>query len=225
VNSSYFGLVKRVDSISRAVALLGMKNLHNLTVTDALMGMFRSGKNSGDFSYDQLWIHSVATGICCKMIAERIFSINGDDMYLIGIIHDIGLVAESQIKKQEFLQAFDQWSPERPSIVEHEQEYLETDHCEIGYRLAMDWHLATTMAEAIRDHHTADEQTKPQSPAGILQMSEYIVTQLGFSVKEGINVAMAPSLQGHIKENVAEYQVLAEELPEEVSRIREVFTG
>ena len=40
VNSPYYGLVQTVDSIGRAVAFLGMKNLHNLVVTDALKKYF-----------------------------------------------------------------------------------------------------------------------------------------------------------------------------------------
>lgn len=223
VNSSYFGLVKRVDSISRAVALLGMKNLHNIAVTDALQSMFRSGRGNGGFSYDRLWLHSVATGICSKMIAERIFSINGDDMYLCGIIHDIGLVAESQIMRQEFLEAFNRWQEDGPSIREHEREVLGTDHCELGYRLALEWHLNQAIADAILDHHDESDPTAPQSTAGILQMSEYIVSKLDFGVKDGITAKLAPDLQEHIRKNVVEYQVLAEELPEEVNRIREMY--
>ncbi len=92
VNSSFFGMSRTVDSISRAVALLGMKNLHNIAITDAIQDMINTDQIRSGFSPQKLWSHSAAVGLCCKMIAERIFSLNGDDAYLCGIIHDIGQI-------------------------------------------------------------------------------------------------------------------------------------
>ncbi len=223
VNSSYYGLIHKVDSVSRAIALLGMKNLHNIAVTDALKGMFTAGKGDGGFSSDRLWIHCAATGICSKMIAERIFSINGDDAYLAGILHDIGLIVEWQGAEKKFLQIYEKIGNDEPLIIELEREFLGTDHCEIGYLLAKEWQIPASLCEAIRDHHSIIENIRPESPLGILQISEYILSQLGFSVKEGIHIIPASSLSGHIQQNIEEYTVLAEDIPEEIERVRELY--
>jgi len=223
VNSSYYGLVHKVDSVSRAIALLGMKNLHNIAVTDALKGMFRSKKHNATFSHDRLWIHCAATGICSKMVAERIFSINGDDAYLAGILHDIGLIVEWQGAEKKFLEVYNRLQTDGPSIIELEQEYIGTDHCEIGYLLAGEWQMSESLCEAIRDHHGKNESTAPESPTGILQMSEYILSQLDFTLKENIPVSLSNTLAHHIQENVDEYQVLAEDLPEEIERVRNLY--
>ncbi len=223
VNSSYYGLVHKVDSVSRAIALLGMKNLHNIAVTDALKGMFRSKKCNATFSHDRLWIHCAATGICSKMVAERIFSINGDDAYLAGILHDIGLIVEWQEAEKKFLEVYNQLQPDGPSIIELEQEYIGTDHCEIGYLLAGEWQMSESLCEAIRDHHSKNESTTPESLTGILQMSEYILSQLDFTLKKNIPVSLSDTLAHYIKENLDEYQVLVEDLPEEIERVRNLY--
>ncbi len=223
VNSSYYGLVHKVDSVSRAIALLGMKNLHNIAVTDALKGMFRSNRKNSAFSHDRLWIHCAASGICSKMIAERIFSINGDDAYLAGILHDIGLIVEWQGAEKKFLEMYSRLQPDGPSIIELEQEYIGTDHCEIGYLLAEEWQMMDSLSEAIRDHHTVDQDIAPESLTGILQISEYILNQLDFTLKENIPVSLPDALVLHIQESVDEYQVLAEDLPEEIERVRNLY--
>lgn len=223
VNSSYYGLVHKVDSVSRAIALLGMKNLHNIAVTDALKGMFTTGDIHGDFSRDRLWIHCAATGICSKMIAERIFSINGDDAYLAGILHDIGLIVEWQGAEKKFLQAYNKLQNNKPTIIDLEREYLGTDHCEIGYLLAKEWQIPEPLCKAIRDHHSIVEDIRPESPLGILQISEYILSQLDFTVKEGISIVPASSLAKHIQDNIDEYTVLAEDIPDEIGRVRELY--
>lgn len=226
VNSSYFGLTRKVDSISRAVALLGMKNLHNIAVTDAIQGMLRSDSGASEFSPQRLWLHSAASGICCKMIAERIFTINGDDAYLCGILHDIGLIVEMEAARETFLQLINQLSAGGPGVVELEQRLLETDHCEIGYILAKEWRIPDAIAEAIRDHHSDNGHLSPKSPTGILQMSEYIIQQLHYpAVKEGLANNLSPTLAGHIQSNVEEYKVLAEDLPEELEKTRKMYGG
>lgn len=225
VNSSYFGLTRKVDSISRAVALLGMKNLHNIAVTDAIQGMLRSDFGTAEFSPKRLWLHSAASSICCKMIAERIFTINGDDAYLCGILHDIGLIVEMEAEKETFLKLIERLVSDGPTIIELEEELFQSNHCQIGYMLAQDWQIAAPIADAIRDHHQDDGMIIPHSPTGILQMSEYIIQQLGFSIKDGLSASLAPSLATHIQSNVAEYKVLAEDLPEELEKTKNMYGG
>ena len=226
VNSSYFGLGRKVDSISRAVALLGMKNLHNIAVTDAIKGMLRSNCGTTEFSPQQLWLHSAASSICCKMIAERIFTINGDDAYLCGILHDIGLIVEMETEEEKFLKLIEQLVIDGPSIIELERTIFNTDHCQIGYILAKEWCIPDPIADAIRDHHQDNGAINPYSPTGILQMSEYIIQQLGFSaIKDGLPFGLAPSLATHIQSNVEEYKVLAEDLPEELEKTKEMYGG
>ncbi|MGI6656999.1 MAG: HDOD domain-containing protein [Desulfobulbus sp.] len=218
VNNSYFGLRKKVDSISRAVALLGMKNLHNIAITDAIQGMLSNRSGGVQFFPQQLWRHSAAVSICCKMISERIFEINGDDAYLCGILHDIGLIVEMEVEQELFLKLIDRLTPDSPPLISLERELFQTDHCRIGSILARDWHIPEAIAEALAFHHDHSGSVAPRSPRGILQMSEYIVHQLHIpALKEGLPSPLAPSLAAHIQENMEEYQVLAEDLPEELA--------
>lgn len=223
VNSSYYGLLHKVDSISRAIAMLGMKNLHNIAVTDALKGMFKTGKGDISFPVDRLWTHSAAAGICSKMIAERIFSINGDDAYLTGLLHDIGLIVEWQGAANEFSTVYRLLEPNGPTIVKLEDEYIGTNHCEIGYLLAGEWAISDASREAIRDHHATLDSISPDSPTGVLQIAEYILAQLDLTLKEGVHYHLSPPLISHVKEYMDEYMVLADELPEELKRIQELF--
>ncbi len=225
VNSAYFGLITRVDSITRAVALLGMKNLHNIAVTDALKRMFATGSPNSSFSRSRLWMHCAATGICSKMIAERIHSVNGDDAYLCGVLHDIGLVVEDQVVPGQFLQAFNSWVTADTPFTELEREFIGTDHSEIGHLLARDWLLGDEVSTAIRDHHLLSEEILPESMTGILQLSEYIVSRIDMGVKPEIAARLPPLLEEHLQENAEEYQVLTDDLHEEISKAKELYTS
>ncbi len=224
VNSPFYGLSQRVDSIGRAVAYLGMKNLHNMAVTDALKGIFKENSKSRIFSREKLWLHCAAVSICAKMIAERIFEANGDDAYLCGILHDFGLIVESQVEPERFFAACESCE-EGSRITDLEQEYLGTDHCEIGYLLTVDWEMPEDIQIAIRDHHLASGDFAPDSLTGIIQIAEYITGQLGHTALGNAGTELPEHLVIHMQENMDEYKVLIEDLPEEMSNAQDLYGG
>ncbi len=225
VNSPYYGLAQKVDSISRAVAFIGMKNLYNLAVTDAMKNIFCSSDQTSDvYSRKQLWLHCAAVSICAKVLAERLFGINGDDAYLCGILHDFGIIVEEQTDKDKFLAACESYDITH-SIDHYEREQLGTDHCEIGFILTQDWDMPSAIQEAIRDHHKDLDDVEPESLTGILQISEYLTAQLGYSAITGGVAGLSPVLEEHVKENMEEYKVLLEDLPDEMEKAKSLYSA
>ena len=224
-NSPYYGLMQKVDSISRAVAFIGMKNLYNLAVTDALKNIFSAKATRSDvYSREQLWMHCAAVSICAKALAERVFGINGDDAYLCGILHDFGLIVEEQVVEEDFLAACDA-REENDTLVDVERRYLNTDHCEIGFLLTQEWNMPLPLQEAIRDHHTLLDEVEPESLAGILQISEYLTSQLGYTAIEGATTTLSPDLASHIQDNFDEYTVFMEDLPNEMENAKDLYSS
>lgn len=222
VNSPYYGLTQQVDSISRAVAFIGMKNLHNMAVTDALKHIFTEQEPSAVFSRNKLWLHCAAVSICSKMLAERIFAINGDDAYLCGILHDFGLIVEEQVAADRFMQVCEAGSSD-VSLVAIEQTFLATDHCEIGYLMTQEWGMPESIQIAIRDHHTLSKTIEPNSLTGIIQISEYITGQMQFTALPDTTQQLSPHLADHIQENLDEYKVLIDDLPDEMAKAEDIY--
>jgi HD-like signal output (HDOD) protein len=223
VNSPYYGLAQKVDSISRAVAFIGMKNLYSLAVTDALKNIFSSTDNDTTvYSRKQLWMHCAAVSICSKVLAERLFGINGEDAYLCGILHDFGIIVEEQVAPQDFLKACEAYDS-KSSIDVFEREILGTDHCEIGFLLTKEWQMAEDIQVAIRDHHLLLEEVVPESLTGIIQIAEYLTAQLGYTALQGATATLSPGLVEHIQENMDEYEVLLEDLPEEMEKAQDLY--
>jgi putative nucleotidyltransferase with HDIG domain len=222
VNSAFYGLSQPVSSIGRAVAFLGMRNLRSMAVTDALQHIFKEQGSTGIFSRKRLWLHCAVVSTCSKILAERIFGINGDDAYLCGILHDFGKIIEEQIARDEFIAACEACKP-TDSLIEHEQHFLGTDHCEIGYLLSQDWGMPPPIQEAIRDHHTLAEDADPSSLTSILQIAQYITGQLGYSSLPNIASPLSPPLVLHLQNNMNEYKVLIDDLPDEIAKAQEIY--
>lgn len=222
VNSPFYGLAQKVDSIGRAVAFIGMKNLHNIAVTDALKSIFKVQDEARLFSRKRLWMHSAAVSICSKMVAERIFGINGEDVYLCGILHDFGIIVEEQVRREEFMKICADCHT-TSSMIEQERLILGTDHCEIGYLLTLEWAMPVVIQEAIRDHHTLFDAIKPESITGIIQISEYLTGQLQLTTLPAMEVHISLPLIEHIRDNWDEYSVLMDDLPEEISKAQDIY--
>ncbi|MBW1695874.1 MAG: HDOD domain-containing protein [Deltaproteobacteria bacterium] len=225
VNSPYYGLRQKVDSISRAVVYIGMKNLRNMLVVQALKEIFNSGEKEGVFSRRQLWLHCAAVSICGQMITERIFQQKGEDAFLCGILHDIGLILEDQVEQKLFLQTLETWQAENRPLIECEREIIGTDHCSLGYGLAKDWKFPLEVQETIKRHHDSRKEVEPSSLLGVIQISEFIVSKLKYSELTGMNPTLSSSLSDHIRGNVKEYKAMTQDLPEEMAKAEDLYNS
>lgn len=223
VNSPFYGLAHAVDSIGRAVAYLGMKNLHNLIVADALKGIFNAKETKTTFSKNRLWLHSAAVSLCSKMVAERIFGINGDDAFLCGILHDFGLLVEEQVEQQAF-ENICTTCKSTADLIAMERQAFATDHCEIGYAMTLGWNMPVTIQVAIRDHHLLSDAILPPSLTGIVQIAEYLVGQLNHTTLPNVTSQISPSLLEYLQNNLDEFNVLIEDLPEEMAKAQAIYS-
>jgi HD-like signal output (HDOD) protein len=223
VNSPYYGLQQKVESIERAMIFLGVKNLRNLVIMEALKDIFRERPTDEIFSRSMLWLHCAAVSICSQMVSERIFEQKGEDAFLCGILHDIGMIVEAQVAQEPFLYICRTFQPEAASIAEYEQEILGTDHSEIGSLLAKDWRLPHEVVQGIRCHHTRLVDVSPSEIPGILQISEYMVSNMDYKALPRLKGFISPCLGAHIRDNLSEYKALARDLPQEISKARDLY--
>jgi len=222
-NSSYYGLQKKVESISRAIVFIGMKNLRNMVVTTSLKDIFKKGQNEDLFSREKLWLHCAAVGICAKMIAERIFGKTGEDFYLCGILHDIGLIVEDHTVNDLLIEMCKAYMPGGGPITEYEQEVIGTNHSEIGYLLTKEWGLPVEVQEGIRFHHDIGKEYDPSGLIGIIQMSEYIVSQMNYVAIPNLKALLAQNLKNYMRENIAEFKALMNDFPDEMEKAKELY--
>ncbi len=224
VNSPFYSLASKVESISEAVAFIGMENLRNMIVMDILKNILKTTTLSGHFSRTDLWRHSAAVSICSQLISERIFEQKGENAFLCGILHDIGIIIEDQVEPDLFLKAFEVYSNDNVQIDKCEREMIGTDHCKIGYLLAKEWRMPVEVQDSIRDHHKFIKIVQPDRLTGIIKISEYLVFRLNYTPLPDMKSTLPGSLLNHMHEYIKEYKTIAMDLPEELKKADEIFT-
>jgi HD-like signal output (HDOD) protein len=223
VNSPFFGLANKVDSISKAVVFIGMKNLRNLVAVEALRDLFNSKAEEDGFSRQNLWMHSATVAILAQMISQRIFGMEDEDIFLAGIIHDIGLIVEDQLAGDLLREACALTVSDSRPLIETEGQIIETNHCKVGSLLCTEWNLPEDVLGAIKFHHRLDKVSPVPGVTSILQLAEYIAEKMKYGAIPGYVAPLASYLVPHVKERMTDYKILIKSLPEEMAKAKELY--
>lgn len=153
VNSGYYSLRNTVDSLERAVTLLGLLNIKQLVYSAAVMDMY--GKNDVDE-----WKHSYSTFVLMgNIIREKNLSVNSQ-LPLTMLMHDIGKVVLRQISKKLYKQVPELVKNKRMTSCAAEELIFKVNHCDVGALLLEKWEMASSIVEPIRAHHNYDKMPK-----------------------------------------------------------------
>ena len=223
VNSPFFGLRQEVDSISRAVVVVGTKNLRNMVVTAALKNVFTQTSPEDVFSRARLWLHSAAVGVCSQMISERIFGQKGEDTFLCSILHDVGMIVQDQVIRDRFVHTCSTYDSDAGPFIEHERAMMGTDHCEIGGLLVQDWNLPIDVVDGVRYHHDVKKDAVPSSVLGIIQIAHYLVSRFDYTAIPGMKAVLPGGLIAYFRKNIKEFKALIRDLPDELENARDLY--
>ncbi|HCC54788.1 MAG TPA: metal-dependent phosphohydrolase [Desulfobulbaceae bacterium] len=221
VNSPFFGLSQKVGTISKAVVFTGMTQLRNLVAVESLREMFKG--DDVDFSAQKLWLHSATVAILSGMIAKRIFGKDSEDIFLAGIIHDIGLIVENQVVGEQLRVACKAFREEQGTLIECERNAIGADHAEVGYLLVKDWGLPLEVLSAIKAHHLSRQIKSVSSPGSILQLAEFMAGKMQYWAIPGPLEKLPLELAAHVKERMADYKIIIRDLPGEMAKAKELY--
>lgn len=177
VNSPYYGLRSKIDSVQKAVMLLGQKNLKNVLTSAGL----KQAMSSNDESRKTFWDRSAATAACASGIAGMVQDIKPEEAYLTGLFLDTGVLV--LLDKTPAYKRVSENQPTYPnSIIIFEENKFKTNHALVGYILAMAWKIPDESALAILHHHAQNfeeiENPKIRSLMAIMQASYSMVSEV-----------------------------------------------
>lgn len=156
VNSAFYGFPHRIGTISEAVFLVGGIQVRDLALVTTLMSSFK-GIPEEVITTEEFWMHSLACGTGCKVIAEMTGQSDLERYFLMGVLHDIGrlvLYSTQPVLSQKMLQhAKDQGI----SLTAAEREELGFTHADIGKALAEMWRLPSYLQEVTLYHHQPEK--------------------------------------------------------------------
>ncbi|MFT5756670.1 MAG: HD-like signal output (HDOD) protein [Alteromonadaceae bacterium] len=150
-NSALFNFPREIDSISRAIMVLGIEEIRNLVNTYGVTTTF-SHTNIIDIDIDRFWEVSVDCALICKFLAPKV-GLNNDGVFLSGLLHNIGelAIAQSESKKVIYCQGYSK--DETPW--QRQQDVFGFTYADCGAALLKLWQLPESLIIPIREYHHA----------------------------------------------------------------------
>lgn len=178
-NSSFFGQRRTVDTVSRALLVLGLQMVENLVLATNTFDTLHFDRLP-NLTAEELWKHSLACGAIARYIAERQHKPKSfqETAMLAGTLHDLGkLVLGKYVAKQYSKVLLDAQNTQAP-LFETERQQLGTDHPSIGGHLADWWNLPPKIVEAVRWHHAPNESKMDRRLTHLVHLSNALAHQL-----------------------------------------------
>lgn len=152
VNSAFYGLPSQISSLDRAIIMLGLSAVKNIALAASLTRFFKAEPISTQFEARDLWKHSIAVGVCAKVIADKAKCAQ-EEAFVGGLVCDVGLMAMQQIMADKLRLCAETCISNPQDYVALETEIIGADHQCFGDALASRWKFPPALRTSIAYHH------------------------------------------------------------------------
>jgi len=173
VNSAESGVRGEVNSVQRAIVLLGFEAIRSTVLAVGVFQTFADtpGRKPSHFSRQEFWKHSIAVACCAELLAIELNKtktspeerVEPSEAFVCGLLHDLGKVALDAALPKSFDKVVEATDLLRGNIADLERSIIGLDHMVVGKRLAERWGLP----QAVRDCVWLHGQVPSALPANV----------------------------------------------------------
>lgn len=148
-NSALYAPTRACASIEHAALRLGLRNIGRIVVTLVAHGMF----SDTDARSARIREHCVGVSILARRLAAGVRAIDADDLFLAGLLHDIGKLLAMQTQEIDY----GEFEGGMRSFCEdahlRERQLVGWDHAVLGAHVIEHWQLPRHVATIVAWHH------------------------------------------------------------------------
>lgn len=175
VNSAFYGFPSKIDTVSRAVTIIGFKQLRELVLGSSLLTMFKDLGQNISFKMEDFWKHSIACGIASRILAIYAGQENPESHFVAGLLHDIGRLVLLECDCDQYREVFIRAENTGNLIVEGEMDIFGFTHAHVGKELISSWQLPASLSTAIGHHHDPQGGRDSSIHSDIVHISDILI--------------------------------------------------
>jgi len=174
-NSPLYGFASEIDTVSRAVTVLGGKEIRDLVFATSALKAF--DVKPGLDTIEELWSHNIYCAVACRRLAETSTKGRTESIFIAGLLHDIGrllflsLLPDDSATKIQTLSATGHGES---NLCLAEQEVVGFDHAEAGGELIRQWNLPDNLYECVRYHHDPSKAEQHPLEVAIVHLADCV---------------------------------------------------
>lgn len=144
-NSAYFGMAARIDTVARAITLLGMQQVHDLVLATSVAGAL-DGLKSDTVDRESFWRECVRRAVAARLLATHCNVLDTERLFVQGLLCNVGWLVLAA-GAPACIAALG-WHPTRSA----QRALLGFDLAELGGALLEAWRLPEPVHLPIRHH-------------------------------------------------------------------------
>ncbi|QGY39322.1 HDOD domain-containing protein [Pseudodesulfovibrio cashew] len=189
VNTPFYGFPSKIDTLSRAVTIVGTNQITNLALGVSVIAAFDDIPEEY-FTLREFWIHSVTCGTVARLLAHKA-GLKGDEKFFVaGLLHDIGRLVMLKNHPKESTEVLREAKVGRRALEDVELSLWGCTHADIGCEMLKAWHLPEFLGQIICHHHHPQHGVHPEE-ASVVHLADFITHGLGIGAS---GASLVPSL-------------------------------
>ncbi len=176
VNSPVYAFPTRIDTISRAVTLIGTQEISGLALGISTISIFK------DIPEDMIDMHlflkhSLACGIISRVLCAYKNIIQTEQLFVSGLLHDIGRLILYKYYPEQAKKILIRSESSKELLHQEEKIGLGCKHTDIGRDLLKKWEIPFSIEDNVFYHHNPSDADN-RTHATIVHLSDIIVHSL-----------------------------------------------
>lgn len=183
VNSAFYGFQARIDTVSRAVTVIGLRELRGLVLAASAVESFSKLPNDV-LNLVNFWRHSVYCGVVAQLLAQKCNVLHSERLFIAGLLHDIGKLVITNKMIKESREVIKRVDTKKALDFEVEQAILGFDHAEVGGELLTEWNMPESLCNSVKYHHRPRAAMEPSIEICIVHIANVMTIIAGHGVGE-----------------------------------------
>lgn len=179
VNSPLFGLTQKIDSLERAVSLVGEEELTSLVLGISAIRYFKDIPPEL-MDMQTFWKHSLSCAIFAKIIASKYKDVTDETLFTAGLLHDVGKLILFKNMPYSSVETLVFARENMIPLIEAEEYVLGFTHTEVSKLLMDSWEFPDTINDIVSNHHNPIEASFEKG-AAIIQLADNLANAVGLS--------------------------------------------
>jgi putative nucleotidyltransferase with HDIG domain len=226
-NSSFYGFSSTIDTVDKAVSVIGTSQIRNLALSMSAAHTFAGLPNSL-VSMDNFWRHSLYCALIARILARQAGRCDPEALFTAGLLHDIGeLVLFNRLPElaRDALLLVLEHADELP-VYQAERQVIGFDHAQVGGELARQWKLPPLLEECLAYHHSiAGAQRYPRETA-LLHLANILALMAELDTLDVSDVSPIDPRAWEITGlDEAVIELVVREAQEEIVEVERLFVG
>ena len=177
VNSSLFGVTRKVTDLGQALALLGVKPLKMLVLGFSLPVELLAHTEKDVLT--KYWRHTLLKAAGCREITRRLYPAQSEEVFTAGLLQDIGELVLIQQLGTSYIRFRNQVLKEQRALRDAEWLALGFDHVELSSRLLRQWGMPESFTALIGSKPGSPQTVQENDPlVQVLQIAELMARVL-----------------------------------------------